>query len=56
MTDAQIKASEEAIRRGLTLEQFILNCEIEDFNDEEINDVDFLFDRIDVWLESYGLE
>ena len=56
MTESQKTASQYAIERGLTLDQFILKCESEDFNDEEINDVDFLFDRIDVWLESYGLE
>ena len=56
MTEAQKLASQEAIERGLTLEQFILLCESEELNDEELNDKDFLLDRIDVWLEGYGLE
>ena len=53
MTEAQELASQEAIRRGLTLNQFILLCEDEELNDEELNDLDFLLDRIDVWLEGY---
>ena len=56
MTEAQKIACEEAIARGLPLFQFISLCESEELNDEELNDIDFLFDRIDVWLEGYGLE
>ena len=56
MTESQELASQVAIKRGLTLEQFILLCESEEFNDEELNDEDFLLDRIDVWIEEYGLE
>ena len=56
MTEAQKIACEEAIERGLTLVQFISLCESEELNDEELNDIDFLLDRIDVWLEGYGLE
>ena len=56
MTEAQKIASQEAIARGLTLNQFISLCESEELNDEELNDIDFLLDRIDVWLEGYGLE
>ena len=53
MTEAQKIACEEAMARGLTLYQFISLCESEELNDEELNDLDFLLDRIDVWLEGY---